>query len=156
MNRVDELWAIEQIKQLKARYFRFADTRQDESFLDLFTEELEWILYSEDGTEVITQIRGKDQYRKWRASHRKTRLAGFSVHHGHMPEIEIIDDDNARGIWAMMDYLRQPAKGKNYVGYGHYHEEYVRGLDGQWRIAKVKVTRLHVDPLGDQESSISS
>jgi hypothetical protein len=71
------------------------------------------------------------------------RVEGFSVHHGHTPEIEIVDDHTATGIWAMSDYLRMP--GLNIVGYGHYHEEYRRCDDGVWRISKARVTRLYVD-----------
>jgi 3-phenylpropionate/cinnamic acid dioxygenase small subunit len=150
VDRVEILWAVEQIRQLKAKYCRLADTRKDDLFLALFTDDLEWTLYSEDGTQVIKRVQGKEEYRQWRASHRATRLAGFSVHHVHNPEIEILDEDHARGVWPLMDYLRQPDKEKNYVGYGHYHEEYRREAGGQWRIAAVKVTRLHVDRLGGE------
>jgi hypothetical protein len=31
-------------------------------------------------------------------------------------------------------------------GYGHYLEEYVRE-DGEWRIARIRLERLRVDPL---------
>jgi hypothetical protein len=149
VDKLDQLWAIEQIKQLKARYFRYVDTLEDDLYLDLFTDDLEWTLFKEDGREVEYSIRGKEEYRTWRASHRDVRLVGFSVHHGHMPEIEVVDDDHARGVWAMMDYLRQPGPGRNYIGYGHYHEEYVRGQDERWRFAKVEITRLHIDRLDE-------
>ncbi len=36
---VDQLWDIEQIKQLKARYFRFLDTKDWNSFARLFTDD---------------------------------------------------------------------------------------------------------------------
>ena len=32
-------------------------------------------------------------------------------------------------------------------GFGHYHEDY-RKEDGQWRIARLKLTRLRVDNTG--------
>jgi hypothetical protein len=31
------------------------------------------------------------------------------------------------------------------TGWGHYHERYVRGTDGAWRIARQRLTRLHLD-----------
>jgi hypothetical protein len=31
-------------------------------------------------------------------------------------------------------------------GYGHYHEEYVRE-DGEWKIARLELSRLRVDPV---------
>ena len=63
-----------------------------------------------------------------------------TCHQGHMPEIELIDSDHARGIWSMTDRVDHP----NYllIGYGHYHEEYVK-RDGRWQIRHLKLTRLH-------------
>jgi len=76
------------------------------------------------------------------------RLAGLianlegavTCHQGHMPEIELIDADHAKGIWAMTDRVDHP----DYllVGHGHYHEEYVR-QNGRWKIRRLKLTRLH-------------
>ncbi len=73
-----------------------------------------------------------------------------TVHHGHMPEIELTGPDAATGIWAMADYVEWPQpEGEDRVGlrgYGHYVEEYVRE-DGEWRIARSRLDRLRVDPL---------
>jgi SnoaL-like domain len=72
-----------------------------------------------------------------------------TVHHGHMPEIEITGPDSARGVWAMFDYVEWPAQDGQRVGlhgYGHYAEEYVRE-DGAWCIARSRLERLRVDPL---------
>jgi hypothetical protein len=30
-------------------------------------------------------------------------------------------------------------------GFGHYHENYVVGVDGQWRISELRLTRIRVD-----------
>ena len=74
-----------------------------------------------------------------------------TVHHGHMPEIEIIGADTARGTWAMSDYVEWPSDARNsrigLQGYGHYIEEYVRE-DGAWRISRSRLERLRIDPLG--------
>ena len=69
-----------------------------------------------------------------------------TAHHGHMPEITFVDDDNATGIWAMEDELWWPEGSpiRHLHGYGHYHETYVR-REGQWRIASLRLTRLHRD-----------
>jgi hypothetical protein len=116
VDQLSRLVAIEEIKNLKARYCRFSDTRDDEAFEALFADDLVWTLMSADGKTALKQIHGRQEQHAWRASLRETRLAGFSVHHCHTPEIEIIDEDHATGIWAMSDYLRQPADGKNYLG----------------------------------------
>jgi hypothetical protein len=63
-----------------------------------------------------------------------------------MPEIELLSPTEARGIWAMFDYVEfKPLRGIR--GYGHYHEEY-RKSGGKWHISMLKLTRLRVDPLG--------
>jgi SnoaL-like domain len=68
-----------------------------------------------------------------------------SVHQGFMPEIEIIDAENARGIWAMFDLVRFPEGPiKEFSGYGHYHETY-RKEGGAWKIAVIRLTCLRVD-----------
>jgi hypothetical protein len=67
-----------------------------------------------------------------------------TVHHGHMPEITLLSESTASGIWAMEDKLWWP-EGSPLVhlhGYGHYHETYEK-TDGQWRIMTLKLTRLH-------------
>jgi len=69
-----------------------------------------------------------------------------TVHHGHMPEIEILTPTTARGIWSMEDKLRWPEGSpiRSMHGYGHYHEEYKK-VDGAWKISLNKLTRLRVD-----------
>jgi hypothetical protein len=75
-----------------------------------------------------------------------------TVHHGHMPEIEITGPDAARGVWAMFDYVEFPTsddgKRTGLRGYGHYMEEYVRE-DGEWRISHLHLSRLRIDTLDD-------
>src|SRR4051812_43916184 len=66
-----------------------------------------------------------------------------TVHHGHMPEIEITSPTTASRIWAMEDTLRWP-DGTELHGYGHYHETYAK-VDGGWRIRTSKLTRLRMD-----------
>jgi SnoaL-like domain len=69
---------------------------------------------------------------------------------GHIPDVEILPADSARGIWAMEDILRlpkdQPSRcGYTYLhGFGHYNETYVRSAIG-WRIKSTRLTRLHVE-----------
>ena len=69
-----------------------------------------------------------------------------SVHHGHMPEIEITSPRRAQGVWAMEDMLWFPEGGpiRSMHGYGHYHETYEK-VDNDWRIATFELTRLRVD-----------
>jgi hypothetical protein len=75
----------------------------------------------------------------------KSLTDAVTVHHGHMPEIEIIGERSARGLWAMFDFVDNPVTGRAIQGFGHYHEEYEKGDDGQWRIKRMRLTRIRVD-----------
>jgi uncharacterized protein (TIGR02246 family) len=137
---------IEEIKQLKARYFRFLDTKNWEAFANLFTAgaSMEADGHVEKGRDAIVAFL-------------PTVLEGVvTTHHGHTPEITITGSDTATGIWAMFDYLTFPGDGlpKSLKGYGHYHEEYVRE-EGTWRIKRLVLTRLRVDHLQGSASEIS-
>jgi SnoaL-like domain len=133
---------IEEIKQLKARYFRMLDTKQWDEWgavfaTDCVMEVPEANMVNHGRTEIVATVS---------AALEGTR----TVHHGHMPEIEITGPDTARGVWAMFDYVEWPASDAagrvGLTGYGHYLEEYVRE-NGQWRIARTRLERLRADPL---------
>jgi uncharacterized protein (TIGR02246 family) len=140
---VERLVALEQIQQLKARYFRGIDTKDWVLWADVFTEDA-----TLEVPEVGMSIAGRDAI-----------VAGVSgalgtattVHHGHMPEIELTGPETATGIWAMYDYVEWPAPEDGsrvgMHGYGHYHETYVRH-DGTWRIASSRLDRIRTDSLG--------
>jgi uncharacterized protein (TIGR02246 family) len=144
MDAIERLLAIEEIKKVKARYFRFIDTGDDEGFLDQFTEDMHWVENDVAG-EVKIELHGRAEMAGFLAPMADARASGFSVHHGHTPEIEIIEDRTATGIWAMSDYVRMP--GMNIYGRGHYHETYQRCDDGAWRISDCRCTRLNVEML---------
>lgn len=127
---------IEEIKQLKARYFRTLDTKDWEGYRQIFADDVV-IDTTESGGERIT---GADAFLEYLG----TALAGATtVHQGHMPEITLTSDTTATGIWALHDIVIWPG-GMRLDGFGHYHETYVKGDDG-WRIASSKLTRVHAD-----------
>lgn len=141
MDALARLLAIEDIKHLKARYFRLMDTKQWDDFATLFTADLQII--SPDGQ---LWLKGGEAFAR---SIRTSLERSVSCHQGFTAEIEIVDADNARGIWSMQDVIewedRHPREGwKSIVGRGHYHETYSR-VDGRWRIATLQLTRLRLD-----------
>ena len=145
MDKVDILWAREQIRETKAKYFRYTDLRMTPEFLDVFTEDLVWTWLGDDNETVLARFDTRQEFADYLESIKEKRLAGFSVHHGHTVEIDVLDEDNAKAIWSMQDYLRVPGD-KNFIGYGHYHEDY-RRVGDRWLISRCTLTRLHVDPL---------
>ena len=125
---------IEAIKQLKARYFRLMDTRQWDEWEQVFSRDatLRW------GPEEGQVMHGRAAIR---AGVSGSLEGAVTVHHGHMPEIELLSADSARGIWAMSDRVDHPQY--LLLGLGHYHEDYVKQA-GFWHIARLELTRLHV------------
>jgi hypothetical protein len=139
------LLEIEAIKRLKARYFRFMDTKQWEEWGGVFTGDAVVDVTQDAGPEEGI-YRGRDQIVE--------RVKGAvgparTAHHGHMPEIELTGPDTAKATWAMFDYVEFPTDGERagLRGYGHYLETYRKEADGEWRIATLTLTRLRVDPL---------
>ena len=138
MDPVARLVAIEDIKQLKARYFRTMDQKRWDEMAQVFTHDARMDAegYVTDGRDAIIEFLKNvlDQVR--------------TVHHGHMPEIEVTSPTTARGVWAMFDYVEFPSEDapQGLKGYGHYEEEYAVE-DGAWRIRRLTLTRLRVDPL---------
>jgi hypothetical protein len=135
-----DLVEIEAIKQLKARYFRCMDEKRWDAWGQVFATDVHM-----EVPEADMVVDGRDAV----VAAVSGALEGArTVHHGHMPELEIIGTDTARGVWAMEDYVEFPAApdGSRVAmrGYGHYHEEYVRE-DGAWRIARTRLVRLRVD-----------
>ena len=133
----------EAIKSCKARYFRHMDTKNWDEWALVFTidahmEVPEAGMVVDGRAAIVHQV--------------STALQGTTtVHHGHMPEIVLTGPDTARAIWSMEDYVEFPpgADGARVGlrGYGHYHEEYRRDTDGQWRIARLHLSRLRIDSI---------
>jgi len=124
------------ICELKARYFRFLDTKDWSGLAECLTADA---VIAADGARYADRAAFIDAMRKILADVR-------TVHHG--PEITFSAPDKADGIWGMDDYLVFPSTGEpvGFRGYGHYHEAYVRA-EGEWRISQLTLTRIAMDPL---------
>ena len=141
MDRLARLEAIEEIRNLKARYFRCMDMKLWDELAQVFTTDMQVLtpdgqVYTSSGAEYAASLKHSLEH-------------AVSCHQGLTGEIEILDEGNARAIWAMQDVLewpdRHPRTGwKAIVGRGHYHETY-RIESGDWRIATLTLTRLRVD-----------
>jgi uncharacterized protein (TIGR02246 family) len=127
---------LEEIKQLKARYFRLMDGKQWEAWGDVFTEDCTM----DSGGPGSPPQTGRENIV---AFVRAAIDAMITTHHGHTPEITFGSDREASGIWAMFDYLEGP--GYRMKGWGHYHETYRKCEDGRWRIASTRLSRLRVE-----------
>jgi hypothetical protein len=132
------------LQELKASYFRYLDTKKWASWRELFTDDM---VFYNDAASVPTTTqpttRGGDEFVEMVSS---LLVDAVTVHQGHMPETRFIDDRNANGIWAMYDWVDSSgSEGTSVQGFGHYHEHYVKGDDGTWRIRELRLTRLRTD-----------
>jgi hypothetical protein len=142
MDPIQRLEAIEEIHQLKARYFRHLDGKDWEGFGAVFAEDAELDI-SEEMADLESPLVGRSAIVE--LVQQAVRDAA-TVHHGHTPEITFESDDSAVGVWAMEDHLFWPegSRIRSMHGYGHYHERYRRTPDG-WKIARMKLTRIRID-----------
>jgi hypothetical protein len=143
LGAAETLFEIEEIKRLKARYFRSVDTFDLDGWLSCFTDDCELLFdievhrrgqpapptFSLSGKQAVIEY--------WNSNGNRVE----SVHHGHMPEIELLTDARAKGIWAMEDIVEFTDGFLH--GFGHYHETY-RKVDGFWRIATLHLTRIRL------------
>jgi hypothetical protein len=133
---------IEAIKQLKGRYCRTMDTKDWAAMRQVFTDDVEMDTTASGGGVIV----GADEFMAFLT---ETLAEVVTVHHCHMPEIDVTSPTTAVGVWAMEDMLRWPT-GMELHGYGHYHETYERvgggaGAGGGWRIKRSELTRLRMD-----------
>jgi hypothetical protein len=147
LSSVERLLAIEEVRSLKARYFRFLDTKDETSLASVFANDATLDMSEGSGGSVDPSavIDGAEQIARFILSAVK---GATTVHQGSMPEIAIVTGDTATAVWAMHDLLHWNEQSsmpfQRLVGYGHYHDRY-RRIGGQWFIETSKLTRLKVE-----------
>jgi hypothetical protein len=150
------LTAVEDIRLLRARYWRFVDTKDWAGFRTLFAPEATFSDHSADfHCHGADDIAGKIS---------AVLEPVFTAHHGHQAEILVHDAEHASGIWAMDDYLifppgvshpTNPMPTEVVRGWGHYYDEYVK-RDGRWQFAKVDLYRLRLEVGGSSSTPYPS
>ena len=123
---------LEQIRQLKYRYFRALDTK-------------DWA-----GVEQCFVAEATAAYPQQSCGSREEITAFLSgamtsemvtMHHGHHPEIEV-DGDRATGRWYLHDKVLVPSVRFCLEGAAIYTDDYVRTGDG-WRMSHTGYQRLY-------------
>lgn len=138
MTDMERLSAIEEIKQVKARYFRGVDSGDAALVRSILADDcvLDFRGCCTDpatGRDFLPAMnivmRGSTS---WSDGLSKAGIA--SVHQGHNCEIELTGDTTAHAIWSMTDRLFMPAGGPftQMTGYGYYHETYEK-VGGAWK-----------------------
>lgn len=155
MTLTERLAAVEDIRNLKARYCRAVDTKDAELLRSVFAPDV----VADYGEPWKDPVRGNPPQmgpggRGAPMQGADAVVAGIgkgvadmtTVHHCAVGEIEVESADAARAVWPMVDRLRFDRGGpiKEVTGYGFYRETYVK-LDGRWRIKTLELVRLRVD-----------
>lgn len=145
MDANEKLTAINELMQLKARYFYYLDHKMWDDWVAQYTEDgtLRYDMSPTAGgldPNTIGPIVGRAALREHLAEHVGPMR---TVHHGHTPIFTFQSDTEATGIWAMQDIVENNEV--RALGHGHYHETYRKEADGQWRFASTHLTRLRVE-----------
>ena len=141
MNRQDE---IEAIKQLKYRYFRFLDQKK--------LDQLEQLLTPDFTASYHNGRYGAPDRATVMGFLRKTigQPHLLTLHQGHHPEITLVSDTEATGIWYLQDIVIDTREKSRLEGNGFYEDRY-RKVNGEWRIAYTSYRRTFdiKQPLGE-------
>lgn len=132
---IDKLLALEQIKLLKARRDRAADTK-------------DWALY--ESLHAPDHRSENGDYGTWHsaaemiANVRKSMENLTTFHHSHTPEIEFDTASKARGIWAMsgLSLWQQEQDEHWFKAFGHYFETYEK-RSGVWTFTSRRLEYIH-------------
>jgi hypothetical protein len=134
VDTIERLLAIEDIKQLMARRTRCVDEKDWAGLEACFAVDAISYSVQADGINgaknIVARIRDALQHR-------------ITVHQIHVPEITIISNNTAEGIWPMQDDLTWEAENKSYWqrGFGHYRQTYAK-IDGRWVIQTHRLNYL--------------
>jgi hypothetical protein len=149
---LETLISIEEIRQLMARYARYADAKQWDSLAGLFTPDGNFVSHAVDGG-VVADMKGRQDIEETLAAVNAGDVV--PIHLILSSEIEPTGSDQAHAIYAMADLIyrgegRTGGQGANLPdfrvmrGWGHYNADFVR-VDGEWRIRTLVQTRTRLE-----------
>jgi hypothetical protein len=148
---IQQLMDIEAIKQLKHAYFRCVDTANLEELGTLFHEEV--------------KVRFKGGGYEWSLDSRQEYVDNIGMafskeaigqHNAHHPEIQMLSDTEATGIWYLADNMWLLNHNALTTGTALYWDRYLK-VDGKWVIKETRYERLYeIHRTVDDRESLSS
>jgi hypothetical protein len=134
-----DLASIEEIRQLKYRYFRTLDLKEWDAFGDCLAEDIR----ARYGTQAMPEPLHFDS-RADVVTYMSENLGPgvITIHIGSHPEIAV-DGDTATGSWGFEDTVIVPDFKILIRGGGYYQDEYRKDSDGRWRISSTKYERIY-------------
>jgi len=134
-----DLVSIEEIRQLKYRYFRTLDLKLWDEFGDCLAEDV----VARYGTQAMDKPLHYDNRADVVEFMSGNLGPGIvTIHIASHPEISV-DGDTATGSWGFEDTVIVPDFKVIIRGGGYYVDEYRKDADGKWRIAATKYERIY-------------
>jgi hypothetical protein len=151
MDELEALRATEEIRNLQARYARYADEKRWKDLASLFKEEATFKSIDPAG-DTVAEMVGREEIQR-----RLGEVDGpgtVLIHQLFTAEIEILTASTAKAVWAMADLIFREGESTTTTeanlptftvmrGWGHYHNEYERTATG-WLISDSLQTRTRL------------
>ncbi len=134
---VQMLLDIEAIKQLKHAYFRCIDTANFEELATLFHED---VTVHFTGGNYEWKLQGRDEYLDAVKASFTNQAVGH--HNGHHPEIQILNENEATGLWYLADNMWVMNFDFFTTGTAIYWDRYLK-VDGRWTIKDTRYRRVY-------------
>lgn len=134
---IQRLMDIEAIKQLKHAYFRCVDTANLEELGTLFHEDV--TVHFVGGT-YEWNVQGREEYVNNIAMSFSREAIG--QHNAHHPEIQILSETEATGIWYLADNMWILNHNVKTHGTAIYWDRYLK-VDGKWQIKDTNYERVY-------------
>ncbi len=134
-----DLAAIEEIRQLKYRYFRTLDLKEWDEFGGCLAEDVV-ARYGTQAMDKPLHFDNRADVVEFMAGNLGTGI--ISIHIASHPEIQV-DGDTATGSWGFEDTVIVPAFEVQIRGGGYYRDEYRKDPDGKWRITATSYERIY-------------
>ena len=134
---IQRLMDIEAIKQLKHAYFRCVDTANLDELGTLFHED---VTVHFVGGSYEWNVQGREEY----VSNIAMSFSRESIgqHNAHHPEIQMLSDTEATGIWYLADNMWILNHNVKTHGTAIYWDRYLK-VDGKWLIKDTNYERVY-------------
>lgn len=134
---IQRLMDIEAIKQLKHAYFRCVDTANLEELASLIHED---VTVCFKGGSYEWKLDGKQQYLDNIGASFSKESVGH--HNGHQPEIQMLSETEATGLWYLADNMWLLKHNSKTFGTALYWDRYEK-VEGKWLIKDTQYERIY-------------
>jgi len=135
-DKLQKLLDIEEIKKLKYRYFRGIDTADIDLLRTLFADDAE---LDYRGAVYRWEVTGKENIVQ--QIENSFTSDAVACHQGHHPEIDILSQNNAEGLWYLSDMFTDTKRKIITRGSAIYKDIYEK-IDETWYIKKSEYDRI--------------